>query len=139
MSRNTRNLFASKLPADRERSRRLYLLDSEPHHSLHIFGVPQYLPHDIHGYNSISAADLLRHHERVKELIQTGHLDLTKFDDDSDCLEASLAFVFDFDVPSRTLSEPVKRYSLLQIYFAAPPVDDVLVGVLSKEEAAAKS
>ncbi len=46
---NTRNRFASKLPSDQERKRRLYLLDSDPLHSLQVFGVLQYLPKTIYG------------------------------------------------------------------------------------------
>ncbi len=104
MPPNTHNCFATKLTPDQERRRQLYLLDSQPLHSLQVFGVPQYLPSNIYSYNSISSADLLLHHKRVKELIQIGHLDLTKFD--ADRLESSLAFVFGFEVPSKTLSEP---------------------------------
>jgi hypothetical protein len=134
---NTRNRFANKLSPEQERSRRLYLLDSQPLHSLQIFGVPQYLPSNIYGYNSISTADLQRHHDRVRELIEMGHLDLTKFD--ADGLENSLAFVFGFEVPSRTLAEPSKKYRVLQIYYAAPPSDDVPVGVFGNEEAREES
>ena len=97
---NTLNRFASKLPSDQERKRRLYLLDSDPLHSLQVFGVPQYLPKTIYGYNSITPTDLLKHHERVRELVSSGQLDLTKFDEDG--LESSLAFVFGIDVPSKT-------------------------------------
>jgi hypothetical protein len=127
MPPNTRNRFANKLAQDQERKRRLYLLDSDPLHSLQIFGVPQYLPRQIHGYNAISSADFVRHHDRVKELVQSGHLDLTKFDEDG--LESSLAFVFGIDVPSKTLQEPPKKIRCLQIYYAAPAVEDVPPGV----------
>ncbi len=84
MNKNTRNRFASKLPAEQERKRRLqvYLLDSDPLHSLQVFGVPQYLPRNIYGYNSISSGDMQCHHELVKQLIQSGNVDLTKFDKD---------------------------------------------------------
>ena len=70
--------------------------------------MPQYLPTNIYGYNSITSSDLVRHHDRVRELIQTGHLDLSKFD--ADGLESSLVFVFGFEVPSSTLAEPSKKY-----------------------------
>jgi hypothetical protein len=130
---NTRNRFANNLAPDQERKRRLYLLDSEPRHSLQIFGVPQYLPRQIHGYNSISSTDFLRHHERVKELVQTGHLDLSQFDEDG--LESSLSFVFGIDIPSTTSHEPPKKIRCLQIYYAAPSPEDVPPGVFGSTAA----
>ncbi len=133
MPPNTRNRFASKLSPEQERSRRLYLLDSQQLHSLQVFGVPQYLPSNIYGYNSISSSDLLLHHDRVRELIEIGHLNLTKFD--ADGLESSLVFVFGFEVPSKTLAEPSKKYWCLQIYYAAPPSEDVQVGVFGNKAA----
>ncbi len=137
MNKNTCNRFANKLPAEQERKLSLYLLDSDPLHSLQVFGVPQYLPCNIYGYNSISSTDLLCHHERVKELIQTGNIDLTKFDQDG--LEDSLVFVFGFDVPAKTLQEAPKKYSCLQIYYAAPVVEDVPPGVFGASESTEKS
>ncbi len=59
--------------------------------------------------------------------MQTGHLDLSKFDEDR--LESSLAFVFGIDVPSRTLQEVPKKIQCLQIYYAAPVVEDLPPGV----------
>jgi hypothetical protein len=130
---NTRNRFASKLSPDQERKRSLYLLDSTPLHSLQVFGVPQYLPRNIYGYNSITSTELLHHHERVRELISTGQLDLTKFDEDG--LESSLAFVFGIDIPSKASDEPLKKIRCLQLYFAAPVVADVPKGVFGSETA----
>jgi hypothetical protein len=134
---NTRNRFASRLPSDQERKRRLYLLDSDPLHSLQVFGVPQYLPKTIYGYNSITPTDLLKHHERVRELVSSGQLDLTKFDEDG--LESSLAFVFGIDVPAKTSDEPPTKIRCLQLYFAAPAVDDVPKGVFGSTEGPDKS
>ncbi len=53
-------------------------MDSKPNHSLQVFGMQQYLPKNFYCYNSISSQDLLCHHKQVKELVQTGHVDLTK-------------------------------------------------------------
>jgi hypothetical protein len=133
MHANTRNRFAAKLSPYQERRRRLYLLDTEPRHSLQVFGVPQYLPSQIHGYNSVTTADLVHHHERMQSLIQSGHLDLTKFD--ADGLENSLAFVFGFEVPSKSAGEPPQRIRCLQIYFAAPASDDLPACVLGNKTA----
>ena len=89
----TRNRFATGLPSADERKRRLYLLDTNPTHTLQVFGVPQYLPKQIHSYNSITSQDLLLHHDCMKELIANGHV---SFGFDTQGVEDSLAFVFGF-------------------------------------------
>ncbi len=126
----TRNRFAPALPSAEERKRRLYLLDSNPVHTLQIFGVPQYLPKDIHGFDSVSSEDFLRHHERVRALIADGRL---TFGFDEQGVETSLALVFGFDVPvhkgKTSDSPPTKKIRVLQLYYEAPATEDVPPGV----------
>jgi hypothetical protein len=126
----TRNRFAPSLPPEQERKRRLYLLDSHPVHTLQVFGVPQYLPKEIHGFNSVSTEDFVRHHERVRSMIADGHL---TFGFDEQGVESSLALVFGFNVlvtPKTSAQQPVhKQVRVLQLYYEAPEPEDVPPGV----------
>jgi hypothetical protein len=90
------NWFAPALPSEEERKRQLYLLDSQPPHALQVFGVQQYLPRLIDGFNSVSSEDYLRHHERIRAIIANGHF---TFGFDEQGVEKSLALVLGFDVP----------------------------------------
>jgi hypothetical protein len=51
------NKFAKQLPLELEWRRRLYLLDTEPQHSLQVLNVQQYLPKEIHCYNSFPSQE----------------------------------------------------------------------------------
>jgi hypothetical protein len=107
------------------------MLDTSPPHSLQLFGVPQYLPREIHGFNSVSQEDFVRHHERVCARIAEGHL---TFGFDEQGVETSLALVFGLEVPlnhQNAHSSPVtKKFRVLQIYYEAPAVEDLPPGVL---------
>jgi hypothetical protein len=130
------NKFAKQLPAADERKHRLYLLDTDPVHTLQIFCVPQYLPSNIYGYNSVSTDDLVHHHKRVTEGIQE---DSFTFGFDEAGIEKSLAFVFGIDIPSKTLAEQPKKIRCLQIYYQAPVVEDIPPGVFGVEEGPEKT
>jgi hypothetical protein len=132
-----RNKFAKQLPPEQERKRRLYLLDTDPLHSLQVFNVPQYLPKDIHGYNTFTSAQLYDHHERVKTLIAEGNI---TFGFDEDGVEKSLAFIFGVDLPpSKKAGAKQKKIRVLQLYFEAPDVEDVPPGVFGQSGVAGPS
>jgi len=136
----TRNRFAPGLPPEQERKRRLYLLDSHPVHALQVFGVPQYLPKEIHGFNSVSSDDFVRHHERVRSMIADGHL---TFGFDEQGIETSLALVFGLDVqvqPKSSSEQPVtKKIRVLQLYYEAPVTEDVPPGVFGSSGVASSA
>ncbi len=113
-----RNKFAKQLPTESEQRRRLYLLDTDPLHSLQVFNMPQYLPKEIHCYKSFSPQDLLAHHERVIGHIAQGNL---TFGYDEDGVEKSLAFIFGVPISKMKKRDPAaKQVKCLLIYYEVP-------------------
>jgi hypothetical protein len=118
----------------------LPVLDSHLVHALQVFCVLQYLPKEIHCFNSVSSDDFVRHHERVRSLIADGHLTLG-FDEQG--VETSLALVFRLDVqvkPKSSSDQPVtKKVRVLQLYYEAPSTEDVPPGVFGASGVAASA